>query len=196
MMGRSHSPAFPLLSDFERQDGQSGKPDIDSQLKSAFEDGYQQGLADGRAEAQADGEYRLTEAETLFAAQLSEERQSWQRDCADVLAARFDGATKLIERNIEDRIATLLRPWLIERLRERAKEDLEKAIARALVEGAKVHIEAPAEILTHLRERLPTGAFQIGYSESNSPDIRADIEDTEIEANISAWIAQLEATTP
>ena len=129
MMARLHSPAFPLLSDFDRQDGQGGKPDHDSQLKSAFEDGYQQGLAEGRAEAQADGEYRLTEAETLFATQLSDERQSWQRDCADVLAARFDGATKLIERNIEDRIATLLRPWLIERLRERAIEDLEKAIA-------------------------------------------------------------------
>jgi hypothetical protein len=193
MMARLHSPAFPLLSDFDRQDGQGDKLDHDSQLKSAFEDGYQQGLAEGRAEAQADGEYRLTEAETLFAAQLSEERQSWQRECADVLAARLDGATKLIERNIEDRIATLLRPWLIERLRERAIEDLEKAIARALVDGAKVHIEAPEEILTHLRERLPTETFQIGYSESNSPDIRAHIDDTEIEANISAWIAGLEA---
>jgi hypothetical protein len=193
MMARLHSPAFPLLSDFDRQDGQGDKPDHDSQLKSAFEDGYQQGLAEGRAEAQADGEYRLTEAETLFAAQLSEERQSWQRECADVLAARLDGATKLIERNIEDRIATLLRPWLIERLRERAIEDLEKAIARALVDGAKVHIEAPEEILTHLRERLPTETFQIGYSESNSPDIRAHIDDTEIEANIAAWIAGLEA---
>ncbi len=102
----------------------------------------------------------------------------------------------MIERNIEDRIATLLRPWLIERLRERAVQDLEKAIARALAEGAKVHIEAPAEVLTHLRERLPTDAFQIGYSESSSPDIRAHIEDTEIEANISAWIAELEAMAP
>jgi len=196
MMARLHSPAFPLLSDFDRQDSQSGQPDQESQLKSAFEDGYQQGLAEGRAEAQADGEYRLTEAETLFATHLSEERESWQRDCADVLRVRFEGAAKLIERNIEDRIATLLRPWLIERLRERAIQDLEKAIARALAEGAKVHIEAPAEILTHLRERLPNSAFQIGYSESSSPDIRAYIEDTEIEANISAWIAELEATSP
>jgi hypothetical protein len=196
MMARLHSPAFSLLSDFDRKDAQGGEPDHESQLKSAFEDGHQQGLAEGRAEAQADGEYRLTEAETLFATQLSEERQSWQRDCADILATRFDAATKLIERNIEDRIATLLRPWLIERLRERAVQDLEKAIARALAEGAKVHIEAPAEVLTHLRERLPTDAFQIGYSESRSPDIRAHIEDTEIEANISAWIAELEAMAP
>jgi hypothetical protein len=196
MMTRSHSPAFQLLSDFGRRNGDAGKPNHEEQLKSAFEDGYQQGLSDGRAEAQADGELRLAEAETLFAERLEAERQVWRRDCADILADRLDGAAKLIERNIEDRVATLLRPWLIERLRERAVQDLEKAIARALADGAKVHIEAPAEILSHLRERLPTAGFQIGYSENASADVRAHIEDTEIEANISAWIAELEAATP
>jgi flagellar biosynthesis/type III secretory pathway protein FliH len=194
MKTRLHSRAFPLLSDFDRKDG-GGKPDQESQLKSAFENGYQRGLADGRAEAQADGELRLAESEVLHATRLDEERQSWHRDCADVLAARFDASVKSIERKIEDRVAVLLRPWLIEQLRERALQDLEKAIARALSEGAKVHIEAPAEVLTQLRERLPTQALQIGYSDSGSPDIRAHIEDTAIEANISLWIAELEAAT-
>jgi len=194
MKTRLHSRAFSLLSDFDRKDG-GGKPDQESQLKSAFENGYQRGLADGRAEAQADGELRLAESEVLHATRLDEERQSWHRDCADVLAARFDASVKSIERKIEDRVAVLLRPWLIEQLRERALQDLEKAIARALSEGAKVHIEAPAEVLTQLRERLPTQALQIGYSDSGSPDIRAHIEDTAIEANISLWIAELEAAT-
>jgi flagellar biosynthesis/type III secretory pathway protein FliH len=194
MKTRLHSRAFPLLSDFDRKDG-GGKPDQESQLKSAFENGYQRGLADGRAEAQADGELRLAESEVLHATRLDEERQSWHRDCADVLAARFDASVKSIERKIEDHVAVLLRPWLIEQLRERALQDLEKAIARALSEGAKVHIEAPAEVLTQLRERLPTQALQIGYSDSGSPDIRAHIEDTAIEANISLWIAELEAAT-
>jgi len=194
MKTRLHSRAFSLLSDFDRKDG-GGKPDQESQLKSAFENGYQRGLADGRAEAQADGELRLAESEVLHATRLDEERQSWHRDCADVLAARFDASVKSIERKIEDRVAVLLRPWLIEQLRERALQDLEKAIARALSEGAKVHIEAPAEVLTQLRERLPTQALQIGYSDSGSPDIRAHIEDTAIEANISLWIAKLEAAT-
>jgi flagellar biosynthesis/type III secretory pathway protein FliH len=194
MKTRLHSRAFSLLSDFDRKDG-GGKPDQESQLKSAFENGYQRGLADGRAEAQADGELRLAESEVLHATRLDEERQSWHRDCADVLAARFDASVKSIERKIEDRVAVLLRPWLIEQLRERALQDLEKAIARALSEGAKVHIEAPAEVLTQLRERLPTQALQIGYSDSGSPDIRAHIEDTAFVANISLWIAELEAAT-
>jgi hypothetical protein len=84
---------------------------------------------------------------------------------------------------------------LLERLQARAVQDLEKAIARAISDGAKVHIEAPAEVLAHMRERLPASALQIGYSESTTPDIRAHIEDTEIEANISAWLAELEAAT-
>lgn len=189
-----HSPAFALLADFGHPDGDRGSPDLAMQLKAEFESGYQQGLSDGRAEAQADGELKLAEAERLFAEQLANERETWQRECADVLIARFDGAIKLIERNIEARVAALLRPWLIEQLRQRALLDLEKAIARALAEGARVHIEAPAEVLSHLRERLPTGAFHIGYSESTSPDIRAHVDDTEIEANISAWVAELEAT--
>jgi hypothetical protein len=90
-------------------------------------------------------------------------------------------------------MAELLRPWLINRLHERAMGDLEMAISRALSEGAKVHIEAPREIITLLRDRLPTTSFQIGYSESENGDVRAHIEDTEIEVNIAAWIAGLEA---
>jgi hypothetical protein len=193
MMTRLHSSAFSLLSDFDRENGDGQKPDYEAELKAAFDEGYRQGHADGRAESEADGELRIAEAQTLHSEQLSEERQSWQRDCADVLVARFDGAAKLIERSIEERVAPLLRPWLVERVRERALRDLENAISRALVEGAKVHIEAPSEIIQNLRERLPTEAFQIGYSESPNADIRAHVEDTEIEANISAWITELEA---
>jgi hypothetical protein len=196
MMMRPHNPAFSLLADFGRPDSAAEERDHEAELKAAFDGGYRQGVSEGRAEAQADAELRLTEADALAAAHLEEQREAWQRDCADALATRFDGAVKQIERSIEDRIATLLRPWLVERLRERAVEDLEKAIARALAEGAKVHIEAPADVLAHLRERLPATSFQIGFSESATPDIRAHIDDTEIEANISAWITELEATAP
>ncbi len=192
-MTRLHSSAFLLLSDFDRENGDVERPDYEAELKAAFEEGYRQGHADGRAESEADGELRIAEAQALHSEQLNEERQSWQRDCADVLVARFDGVAKLIERNIEERVAPLLRPWLVERLRERALRDLENAISRALIEGAKVHIEAPSEIIQNLRERLPTEAFQIGYSDSPNADIRAHIEDTKIEANISAWITELEA---
>ena len=195
MTARVLSPAFPMLSDFGCPDAGDAKPDRETELKSAFEDGYQQGLSDGRAEAQADAEVRLAEAETLFLERLNLERNAFRQECADVLAARLDGAVKLIERAVGERVATLLNPWLVERLRERAVQDLEGAITRALAEGAKVHIEAPAELLEHLRGRLPNEAFQIGYSESTSADIRAHIEDTVIEANIAAWISELEAAT-
>lgn len=195
MTARLHSSAFSLLSDFDRENA-SAKPDYEAEIKSAFEEGYRHGHADGRTEADADAELRLTEAMGLHSEQLAEEKQIWHRDCADVLTARLENVTKLIEMSIEERVATLLRPWLIDRLRDRALQDLEKAIARALVEGAKVHIEAPTGIIQHLRERLPTDGFQIGYSESPNSDIRAHIEDTEIELNISAWIAALETIAP
>jgi hypothetical protein len=193
MMARVHRPAFRLLSDFDREESDFEKPDPEAQAKAAFEDGYQQGLADGRKEAQADAELRLAEAETLFSERLEADRETFQRDCADVLATQFDGAVKRIERAIEDRVAALLRPWLVEQIRAKAVQDLESAITRALAEGAKVHIEAPADFLAHLRRRLPVEAFHIGFSESPTTDIRAHIEDTEIAANISTWIAELEA---
>ncbi len=193
MKTRLHSPAFSLLTDFDRASSGDDAPDYQAQVKAAFEDGYRQGHAEGRTEAEADSELLLTELGTRHSEQLAEEKQSWQRDCADVLMARLEGAAKSIERSIEGRVSELLRPWLVENLRARALQDLEKAISRALIEGAKVHIEAPAEIVEHLRSHLPSEAFQIGYSESQTADIRAHIEDTEIEANISAWISELEA---
>ncbi len=194
MTARRHSSAFSLLSDFDRVTSGVATYDHEAQLKAAFEDGHRQGLAEGRSEAEADAQFLLNEAQIRHAVELMAEKQNWQRDCADVLIARLDGAAKLIEHSIEERVAILLRPWLIERLRDRALQDLERAISRALVEGAKIHVEAPPEIVQHLRERLPTEAFQIGYSESSGADVRAHIEDTKIEVNISAWIAELEAT--
>lgn len=195
MTARVLSRAFPMLSDFDHPNAAAVKPDHETELKTAFDDGYQQGLSEGRAEAQADAEVRLAEAETLFLERLNLERNGFRQECADVLAARLEGAVKLIERAVGERVATLLRPWIVEQLRERAVQDLEAAITRALVEGAKVHIEAPAEMLEHLRRSLPNDAFQIGYSESTSSDVRAHIEDTVIEANIAAWISELEAAT-
>ena len=196
MTGRLHSPAFSLLSDFDRRGAGVEAIDVEARLKSAQDDGYRQGHADGRTEAESDAELMLVEASTRHAEHLEEERLNWQRECADILLQRLESAAKSIERTIEDRVAALLRPWLVDRLRVQALQDLERAISRALVEGAKIHIEAPAEIVQHLRERLPSETFQIGYSESADADIRAYMADTQIEANISAWVAELEAISP
>jgi hypothetical protein len=196
MMARLHSSAFSLLSDFDRVAVDDAAPDHQAELKAAFEEGHRQGHADGRAEAESDAEILLAEVRVRHAEEVLAEKANWQSECADVLLARLESAEKSIERNIEERVAVLLRPWLIERLRVRALQDLERAISRALVEGAKIHIEAPSEIVQRLRENLPTGAFQIGYSESSGADIRAHIEDTKIEVNIAAWIAELEAAVP
>lgn len=196
MTARPHSSAFSLLRDFGRVTPDVEEPDHEAQLKAAFEDGHRQGYADGRAEAEADAEHRLAEAKIHHANELAQEKDRWQRDFAEQLVARLESASGLIEKNIAERVATLLRPWLIGRLQDRALQDLERAILRGLVEGAKIHIEGPAEIIQHLNERLPTAGFQIGYSESPSADVRAHIENTEIEVNIAAWIAELEALVP
>jgi hypothetical protein len=185
-----------MLSDFDRARTGIDEIDHETQLKAAFEDGYRHGHTDGRAEAEADAELLLAEAATRHAEEVVEQRRAWEHECGDVLAARMESAARLISQNIEERVAALLRPWLIERLRERALLDLERAISRSLVEGAKVHVEAPSEIIQRLRERLPSDTLQIGYSESADADIRAHIEATKIEVNISAWIAELEAAAP
>jgi flagellar biosynthesis/type III secretory pathway protein FliH len=195
MMARAHSSAFSLLSDFGREKSEFKQPDPEVQLKSAFDDGYQQGLSEGRAEAQADAELQLAVSEALHAEKLNADRQAFERDCAEVLAARLDAAMSQIERAVAERVADYLRPWLVEQLRVRAMQGLESAIGKALSGGAKVHIEAPADVLAYLRDRLPAEGFQIGYSECATSDIRAHIEDTEIEANISTWVAELEALT-
>ncbi|WP_246317195.1 hypothetical protein [Hyphomicrobium methylovorum] len=181
-----------MLADIDRGGG-FALPDHGEKLSEAHNTGFQLGLAAGRVEAEADCELRLAELETRHLEMLAQQREGLQRDYADALADRFDGAVKMIERAIEERVANLLQPWLVERLRARAIEDLEKAIVRALSEGAKVHIEAPPTIVAHLRDRLPNTGLQIEYSESQTADIRAHIEDTQIEANLSVWISELEA---
>jgi hypothetical protein len=192
MMARRHSSAFSLLSDFDRAVPDVAAPSHEAQLKTSFEDGQRHGRLEGRAEAEADADLLLAEARIRHAEELIAEKENWQRDCADALIARLENAATTIERHIEERVAALLKPFLLARIRERALQDLERAISRALVEGAKIHVEAPPEIIEHLRKHLPSNGIQIGYYESSDADVRAHIEDTSIEANISSWIAELE----
>jgi hypothetical protein len=192
MMTRRHSSAFQLLSDFDADGHIIHAPDFDAQLKQAFDDGFQQGYAGGRTEADADAELRLAELQSLHDQSMASERANWRQECADVLASGLDDAIRSIEANIETRLAVILRPWLEEKLRDRALKEFQETITRALSQGANIQISGPAQILDSLRERLPSSAIEISYTENSGPGVIAHIDDTQIDADFSAWIAQLE----
>lgn len=185
------SSAFQLLSDFDSRGGQR-RPDRETEVKSSYEDGYLKGLADARTEAEAECQSLQKASEEVLQNTLASERDAWQRDCADILKSQHEEAIAHVQRRLGDRVASLLKPWLSERLHERVMFQFEKAIERALGEGAKLHIEGPADLLASLRDRFPVELLQVSFAETSASTVRAHLDDTQLEINISAWISDLE----
>ena len=192
---RPHSSAFSSLVDFERQEAAVIHADHDAAISEAYSAGLARGSSDARAEAEADAELRLAEAAALMEARLEEQRARLHEDCVRELNTKFDSAMKVIERSLEDRVSALLRPWLLEGVHERAMGQFAGAILRAAGGATKIHIEAPADLVEKLKTQLAHSPFAIGFSESDSADIRAYVDDTELDMNIASWIAELERAT-
>lgn len=191
MTRAARSSAFQLLAEFGGR-GTAAAADQQDEIRASYDEGYLQGAADARAEAEADCEARLTSAGQDYAERLATERESWQRDVAEVLSAEIATGVAKIQRSIGDRVAALLKPWLTERLYERAMYDFEKAIERALADNSSMEIEGPSDILRSIREKFPVEVLQVAFTESESPSVKAQIDSTRIEIDMSAWLAELE----
>lgn len=191
MMSAGRSSAFQLLNDFGGR--QAASPaDPQEEIRAAHEEGYQKGFAEAQAEAGAACEARLAAALEEHAARLAAERESWQCEQADVLSAVMQTAIAGMQNSLRDRVSALLKPWLTDRLHERAMLDFEKAIDRALEEGARVELDGPADLLKSMREKFPVEVLRVAFTESDAPAVRAQIDDTRIELDMSAWLAELE----
>lgn len=186
------SSAFELLADFGGR-GVDLSLDREAVVKASYDDGYRKGVADGKEESVAECEQRLADASQAFEARLKDECARWEKECGAALAVKLEIAAESLGRTIGDRVSALLRPWLMARLHDHAMFEFEKAVERAIKEGAKVHIEGPADALSGFRERFPVELLQIAFTETAEPQVLTQVDATQIEINFEAWLADLKA---
>ncbi len=164
-------------------------PDLDA----IFERGRQAGLAEARADSQAQAALLQQEAATA----LEQARQAWADEVASQLATGIPDALAALGESLAETTGRLLRPFLESELTDAASRALIDQIRPLLAgeDGALIRISGPAVLLETLRRVFPAdGAVE--FTETDATDVRIVAGETAIETRIEAWIARLQGRGP
>ena len=155
-------------------------------LDEAYRRGYSAGLAEGNA--------GLAEERVRSAVRLGEERAKWSDQQAVAIVNGFDTACREIESNIASSVARILLPFLADAVRDKAIGSLVEQIA-ALTSNSPVpafRVTGPSELIDLVRTQLNlAGRSGVEYQSADTVEVRALVDQTTIETQISTWMDRL-----
>lgn len=164
---------------------------VASLIQAAHEEGRAEGLAAASAACAAE----IANEKLIHEAALSRARAAWVSEEGMALSEKVTMAFSEIEAGIAASAARVMRPFLAERLRLLAVEQLVQHI-RVLLSGDEqpaVRINGPQDLLSALRERIPNAAAGIVYAPSESIDVEVLAGQTIIDSRIEAWMERIQA---
>ncbi len=155
-------------------------------LAAAREEGHGEGLEAGRAEAAEQAEAMRK----AYDEQLAVERQKWLDAESELLKAQLASALQQMKEQLGDCVGQILRPFVIESLRQQMLGELMGHIATmaAAHEAIDMVIAAPADLIEVLRKKLADLPLAIRYEPSESVDVSVTAGQTTIETRLKAWI--------
>lgn len=156
-------------------------------------EGHAEGLAQGRDEMRAEMEARLGEIEAAFEARLVQEREAWaQRDGARLAAAMLQGLEGVREEVIAA-TAQVLKPFLIEKVREKALSELARAIDDLLLRDpeAGMVISGPQDLLHVLELQLSERAGAFTFKAADTAEVEVKAGPALLSTRMAAWIEKI-----
>lgn len=168
-------------------------------IAAARADGFGEGFAAGRAQAQEDGDRRVGEIETRIESRLADARAEWTQATAQALADRLDTGVAEWHEVIAASVARILaevatlarRPVLV----DEAVARLLPLLAKGAV--ARFEVAGPADLVDALCRRLE-GHAVARRDVADGVDLRIRIDETLFETRLAEWrlslLAALEAT--
>ena len=177
------------------QSSSAGEPaspeDIKAKLAEAHARGREEGLAQGRAEAQ--------ERHTAELAAVRERAETQRQEFHVNEYMEFEGAIRSGFRRIEETIGAavtrILAPFLGHEAAKQAADELAQAIAR-LSEGGSpglIRIRGPERMLARLRERIADLPIEVEYAEDEGVEAIVEAGATRIAAELRPWAELLAA---
>jgi len=185
------------LPEFEVADQRSGwgRSDAAPQSRTAARDAaFQEGLAKGKAAAEAELAQKLAEQKAAHERELASARQAWAGQEADKLAAQLAAGLAGIEARLAETAAHLLEPFLAAQLRRRAVADLADALNVLLVRdpAVAVSVSGAPDLIDALRARLAGKLDHVTFQPGASSELRVAAGQTLIETRLAAWMAAVE----
>jgi len=172
----------------KREDGDAGGEDLSRRLARAFEDG----VAQGRKEAEAAFAEERRRMEAAHAEELAAVERRWREEVGRMLAERLGAGLEALERVLGERLADVLAPMMEEAAREIALRRLRDELRRMLAaeEGLKVHVSGPPELLAALERDLDGAAASLVLEpDGDAARLVVHVDNTVIETGVEEWAA-------
>lgn len=163
--------------------------DVTEQIEAA----RAEGVAQGHEEARAEMEARFAELEAAFEARLAQERDAWaQHDGARLAAAMLQGLDGVRE-DVVAATAQVLKPFLIDSVRQKAVAELSRAIEDLLLRDpeAGMVISGPKDLLDVLEVHLNERAGSFTFKPSEIPEVEVKAGAALLSTRIAAWVEKI-----
>ncbi len=169
----------------------AGEPEAPEFIEAA---GYDRGFAEAQAKTIECYEALLREREAAFEERLAAERQRWAETTAAESARLIKDEIYRCECAIGNEVARLLLPLIGEQLTQRSINEIRDLVRRLLTESPEAHlrISGPRDLVEAMREALGENGLHASVQESDTLELRVEIDQVVVESRVSKWIERLQ----
>lgn len=163
-------------------------------IEAAREEGRQA----GREEALAEAEAQIAEREAQFSAQLAAAREAWVASEGKVLAEHINKGFAGLHDAVLSQVAQVLKPFLVEEVRQKAIAELAIAVGGLLSKEPEVGLEiaGPADLIKCLEAKLLDHAGAVSTASADFCEVEVKAGSTVVSTRISAWLDRINEVCP
>jgi len=178
----------------ERKESVKKPAPIIEKAPSIMEETLVRGIEQGRAAVLAEMDTKLEEQRRFYEQKLELERCTWVSREADVFVQQLADGLDTIQSNIAELTARILKPFLVEQIREQGLASLVETLDVLLFQdkGLTLEVSGPEDFLQLLREKLSSKNVTAVFSPGDDVEVRVRVGQTFLETQFGAWLARLE----
>lgn len=178
-------PGRRLARPFGDSSAEGRASDIEARIAEAHARGVLEGQAAAQAEYGEDLRRQAKDLEERFAA----ERRQWVSQQSAAMGRQLEAQLGSIADKISDQVGSVLKPFVMEIVRERAIADLRSALSQMLLKGeyARITITAPEDLAHDLKSELEGKVGDIQINASETVEVTVSVDETILETRVAAW---------
>lgn len=164
------------------------------ELTAKTEEAYQRGKSEAQAAALAEQESKLAQEKVRYAIKLAQERERWANEQGATIAAGIADACRNLETEIAAAVARILEPFLSTAITQQAVAAFVDQLAVVAADPSRpvLRVTGPGDLLDAVRRKMGSPTVTIEYRVSEGAEIRAVVDQTVIETQLSAWARRLQ----
>jgi hypothetical protein len=149
--------------------------------------------AEERESARLALEEALAAEKARFDREMQAERESWVDQQALQITTQLLEGLGRIEAFLSERVASILRPFVSDAMRQKTLEELEEALATVLSGGEArlLKICGPEDLLLSMKDRMGSHGDAIEFCPGGHVEVSVVARDTTLQTQLDSWSSRL-----